>query len=203
MSEPTKAEVRAAEEAMQARFLDAITGSLTSLPLSDLTAWNFRAEIWSSMHPHLDAILSQAKGRPGVAKFLAMAAIYKLSNMLLGGEDLPRGQSDAEILRERITAAAAAEAKPVTSESEPEPITDEPQPQSTCTKLSDGRIQVAFVRPNGQVCNFVANRQRSRPRTYAEIMARKTPQQQAEFRRKRRDMQRRYRASRKLAFPGS
>jgi hypothetical protein len=202
MSAPT-AEERAAEAAAQCRFLDAILEALTSLPGDDLRQLYARSQLWFSLDGIMQKIIDQGAGRENVARVLLGLMLYKIVNRLLDSTPLDVGKTETAMMRE-VQKRVSANLEPITDspqpQLEPEPITDEPQPQSTCTKLSDGRIQVAFVRPNGQVRNFIANRKRSRPRTYAEILARKTPEQQAEFRRKRRDIQRIYRASRKLAL---
>jgi hypothetical protein len=157
----------------------------------------------------MQKIIDQGAGRENVARVLLGLMLHKIVNRLLDSTPLDVGQTEKAMMRE-VQKRVSANLKPLADSPEPqqqlEPVKvePEPEPQSTCTTLPDGRIQVAFVRPNGQVRNFIANRQRSRPRTYAEIMARKTPEQKAEFRRKRRDIQRIYRASRKLALvPGS
>jgi hypothetical protein len=195
MSAPT-AEERAAEEAAQSRFLDAILEALTSLPGDDLRQLYARSQLWFSLDGIMQKIIDQGAGRENVARVLLGLMLYKIANRLLDSTPLDVGKTEKAMMRE-VQKRVSANLEPIAN-------IPEPQPQSTCTTLPDGRIQVAFVRPNGQVRNFVANRQRSRPRTYQQIMASKTPAQQAEFRRKRRDIQRIYRASRKLALvPGS
>jgi hypothetical protein len=195
------AEERAAEEALQYRFLDALTESLTGLPLPDLKQWNFRAQIWKALDPHIDAILSQAKGRRGVAKFLALATIYKLSNMLLGGEELPCGETDKQILAR-------------SKEPQPEPVAEKPKPTimpllgpmcttvhtSTRNRQADGSYQVSFTR-DGKTLSFTARRRSTYP-TYQEMLARRSPEQQAEFRRKRALLSARYRARKAAADSG-
>lgn len=172
-------------QALALQILEVFTGQSTQ----DLHRLNLLSGLWQNILRTLDG----AQGKEGTAKLLCELIVWKALEYWLMEDGMPCGQTDAEILAEFKAKVAAAEQE----EANPEP---QSEPQSTCTKLPDGRLQVAFVRPNGQVRNFTASRKRSRPRTYQQIMARKTPQQQAEFRRKRRDIQRIYRASRKLAL---
>jgi hypothetical protein len=140
-----------------------------------------------------------------VSRCLLGLMLYKIVNRLLDSTPLDVGKTEKAMMCEvqkRVSANLEPLADSPEPQSEPVKVEPEPEPQSTCTTLPDGRLRVAFVRPNGQVRDFVANRKRSRPRTYQQIMARKTPQQQAEFRRKRNEIQRRSRERRKLAKAG-
>jgi hypothetical protein len=192
------------------QILEVFTGQSTQ----DLHRLNLLSSVWQSVDRNILRTLDDAQGKEGTAKLLCELIVWKALEYWLMEDGMPCGQTDAEILAEfkaKVAAAEEAAAKPLADSPEPqsEPVKVEPEPQqqSTCTKLPDGRLQVAFVRPNGQVRNFIANRKRSRPRTYAEILARKTPEQQAEFRRKRNEIQRRSRERLKLAkaalVPGS
>jgi hypothetical protein len=185
-------------QALALQILEVFTGQSTQ----DLHRLNLLSSVWQSVDRNILRTLDDAQGKEGTAKLLCELIVWKALDYWLMEDGTPCGQTDAEILAEfkaKVAGAAEEEANPE-PQSKPVKVEPEPEPQSTCTKLPDGRLQVAFVRPNGQVRNFIANRMRSRPRTYAEILARKTPEQQAEFRRKRRDIQRIYRASRKLAL---
>jgi hypothetical protein len=184
-------------QALALQILEVFTGQSTQ----DLHRLNLLSGLWQDVDKNILRTLDGAQGREGTAKLLCELIVWKALEYWLMEDGMPCGQTDAEILAEfKAKVAAAAEEANPEPQSEPVKVEPEPQPHSTCTKLPDGRLQVAFVRPNGQVRNFIANRKRSRPRTYQQIMARKTPEQQAEFRRKRRDIQRIYRASRKLAL---
>jgi hypothetical protein len=190
-------------QALALQILEVFTGQSTQ----DLHRLNLLSSVWQSVDKNILRTLDDAQGKEGTAKLLCELIVWKALEYWLMEDGTPCGQTDAEILAEfKAKVAAAAEANPE-PQSEPKPVADEPEPQSTCTTLPDGRLQVAFVRPNGQVRNFIANRQRSRPRTYQQIMARKTPEQQAEFRRKRNELQRRSRERLRLAkaalVPGS
>ena len=202
MSAPT-AEERAAEEAAQSRFLDVILEALTSLPGDDLRQLYARSQLWFSLDGIMQKIIDQGAGRENVARVLLGLMLYKIVNRLVDSTSLDGGQTEKAMMRE-VQKRVSANLESIANIPEPEPVKvePEPEPQSTCTTLPDGRLRVAFVRPNGQVRDFVANRKRSRPRTYQQIMARKTPQQQAEFRRKRNEIQRRSRERRKLAKAG-
>jgi hypothetical protein len=200
---------RAAAELEEAKLQQKITDSLIEalgwLETKELRQIQLRSDVWGALDKPIQAIIDQSGGREPVARMLLVSALWRIMNLLTSDEPLPVGLTIAQEEREvQRRLAAEAAAKPLADSPEPqsEPVKAEPEPQhqSTCTKLPDGRIQVAFVRPNGQVRNFIADRKRSRPRTYQQIMARKTPEQQAEFRRKRRDIQRIYRATRKLAL---
>src|ERR1700751_4707552 len=186
-------------QALALQILEVFTTQRTQ----DLRRVELLSSVWQSVDRNILRTLDDAQGKEGTAKLLCELIVWKALEYWLMEDGMPCGQTDAEILAEFKAKVAAAAANPE-PQSEPVKVEPEPQHQSTCTKLPDGRLQVAFVRPNGLVRDFVANRKRSRPRTYAEILARKTPQQKVEFRRKRRDIQRIYRASRKLALvPGS
>jgi hypothetical protein len=192
-------------QALALRLLEVFTQESTL----DLQRLNLLSTVWQSVDRNILRTLDGAQGREGTVKLLCELIVWKALEYWLMEDGTPSGQTDAEILAEfkaKVAAGAAEEANPE-PQSEPVKVEPEPEPQSTCTKLPDGRLQVAFVRPNGQVRNFIACRKRSRPRTYQQIMARKTPQQQAEFRRKRNELQRRSRERRKLAkavlIPGS
>jgi hypothetical protein len=86
-----------------------------------------------------------------------------------------------------------------------EPASDEPQlAASTSTASPDGSFKVSFTRPQtGEPISFIASRKAKHP-TYQQLLDRRTPQQQAAFREKRRLLQAKYRAQRKAALvPGS
>jgi hypothetical protein len=197
-------------QALALQILEVFTGQSTQ----DLHRLNLLSSVWQSVDRNILRTLDDAQGKEGTAKLLCELIVWKALEYWLMEDGMPCGQTDAEILAEfkaKVAAAEEAAAKPLADSPEPQskPVKVEPEleQQSTCTKLPDGRLQVAFVRPNGQVRNFIANRKRSRPRTYQQIMARKTPEQQAEFRRKRNEIQRRSRERLKLAkaalVPGS
>jgi hypothetical protein len=199
MSAPT-AEERAAEAAAQCRFLDAILEALTSLPGDDLRQLYARSQLWFSLDGIMQKIIDQGAGRENVARVLLGLMLYKIVNRLLDSTPLDVGHTERAMMRE-VQKRVSANLEPLADSPEPEP---EPEPvKSTRVPLPDGSYPVAFTRPDGRAFSFTAKR-RGRGKTYREILARKTPQQQAEFRRKRRDMQRRYRAKRKAQLvPGS
>jgi hypothetical protein len=132
-------------QALALQILEVFTGQSTQ----DLHRLNLLSGLWQNVDKNILRTLDEAQGREGTAKLLCELTVWKALDYWLMEDGMPCGQTDAEILAEfkAKVAAAAAEAKPVTSEPEPEP--KQPEPQSTCTKLSDGRLRVAFVRPNG------------------------------------------------------
>jgi hypothetical protein len=121
---------------------------------------NLLSSVWQSVDKNILRTLEGANGREGTAKLLCELIVWKALEYWLMEDGTPCGQTDAEILAEFKAKVAAAEAaaKPLADspepQSEPVKVEPEPEPQSTCTTLPDGRIQVAFVRPNGQVRNL-------------------------------------------------
>ena len=187
-------------QALALRLLEVFTQESTL----DLQRLNLLSTVWQSVDRNILRTLDGAQGKEGTAKLLCELIVWKALEYWLMEDGMPCGQTDAEILAEfKAKVAAAAEAKPVTSEPEPNPKQPEPT-ASTRVPLPDGSYQVSFTRPNGKPVSFVAKGPRKRGPfpTYAELLARKTPEQQATFKAKRAEVQRRMRERQKLAKAG-
>jgi hypothetical protein len=113
-------------QALALQLLEVFTGQSTQ----DLHRLNLLSSVLQSVDRNILRTLDGAQGWEGTAKLICELIVWKALEYWLMEDGTPSGQTDAEILAEfksKVVAAAAAEAKPVTSE--PEPIADEQQPE--------------------------------------------------------------------------
>jgi len=158
-------------QALALRLLEVFTQESTP----DLQRLNLLSTVWQSVDRNILRTLDGAQGKEGTAKLLCELIVWKALEYWLMEDGMPCGQTDAEILAEfKAKVAAAAEAKPVTSEPEPKPKQPEP----------------------------VADKPRSKQETWG-IISGKSPEQVAHLRDLRNQRQRRYRAKRKATAGSS
>jgi hypothetical protein len=190
-------------QALALQILEVFTGQSTQ----DLHRLNLLSGLWQNVDKNILRTLDGAQGKEATAKLLCELNCVESPGVLAdGGWNALRSNRRRDSGRVQGQGCGSTEEpKPVTSEPEPkpkqpEPIADErqPEPKPVAERL------VSFTRPNGKPVSFVAKGPRKRGPfpTYAELLARKTPEQQAAFKAKRAELQRRMRERQKLAKAG-
>jgi hypothetical protein len=151
-----------------------------SIPTKEINRWNWLTACWADVGRKLDMAIGSSDEKPQVTRLITCLMLWECISRLASPR--PAAPNLAKEVERRLAAVQPGA----------EPIADAPQPQPAV-------FPVSFVRKTGSPVSFTAKRNHSKNPTYSELLSRMTPEKQAEFRRKRVELQQRRRARLKAA----